>query len=236
MKEVSGYIERISAKTEKMFLDMSKSVEDLTTIKTKIEALDDLSKSILKTCDELNLKFENYLSKKDFEATTEEINMIKKQLEDINKLLPVLQMNVPEIILKLRKEKENILMFIESLNEELKKGRISKDAYEEAKNSNVKKLAEIDKKLVEEWKKFQRIAEEKEKPMEEAKPVEAEVKPAEAEVKSEVEKPEIEMPQVRKKKIFGAIREMKKLIKKLGKEKKEEKKIKKVEKKRKKSR
>jgi len=154
MKEAIKYTERLAFKTEKVFLDLSKSLSDFVVYKTKQENLEDMTKDILKLVDELNLKLEGFSTKKDLELVKGDILVIQKQIEEINKVLPAIQTKIPEPIVELKKEKEDIMLFLDSLEDQLKKGIISIGEYERVKRENLQRLKEIDEELKEKWEKI----------------------------------------------------------------------------------
>jgi len=244
IKEAVKYIERIGNKTEKIFIDLSKSLDELTIMKAKQEEFDESLKDLTKSIDDINVKFESYVSKKDLNEFRQDILLMGKQIEEINKALPIVQLKLPEEMMKLKNERNDILLFLDSLEEQLKEKRISREEYEKAKENNKKKLAEIEEKLKEEWKKLEKILplkKEKEK-VTKAKSVEVvEKKPEETakteekgaaeekklEEKKEVAKEEskkVEEKQKKKVKERKAKKKIVKVIKKKIKKKKEERK------------
>jgi len=104
--------------------------------------------------DELNLKLEGFSTKKDLELVKGDILVIQKQIEEINKVLPAIQTKIPEPIAELKKEKEDITLFLDSLEDQLKKGIISIGEYERVKRENLQRLKEIDDELKEKWEKI----------------------------------------------------------------------------------
>jgi len=125
MKEAISYTERLAFKTEKVFMDLSKSLADFNVYKTRQESLEEMAKDMLKSIDEINVKLENFPTKKDLELVKGDIIVIQKQIEEINKVLPAIQTKIPEPIAELKREREDIMLLLDSLEEQLKKGVIS---------------------------------------------------------------------------------------------------------------
>jgi hypothetical protein len=171
VEEAVKYIGRIGAKTEKQFMDLSKGMDDLVLFKARQEDLDESLKDILKSIDALNVKFEGYVSKSDLDAFREEMFSVQKQLENVDKVLPMVNEKLPEDIINLRKEREDIQMLLESLQEQFQNKKISKAEYYSFKENNEKRVKEIEKELEREWKKYDKSK----KP---DKPVEQPVQPA----------------------------------------------------------
>jgi hypothetical protein len=194
--EAVKYIGRIGAKTEKQFMDLSRGLEDLILFKAKQEDLDESLKDIIKSIDALNVKFEDYMSKKDMDVFREDILIIKKQLESINKVLPLVEVKLPENIIDLRKEREDILLLLDSLKEQYENKKITKAEYKSFKEGNEKRLKEIEKGLEKEWKKVEKMISLTEKKKPEEQPIEN--KEETTEVKTE-KKPEEESEEVKEK-------------------------------------
>ena len=157
INEAIKYIQRIGAKTEKIFIDMSKSMEDLVMIRAKQEDFDESIKNALTSIDSVNVKLKEYVSKSDLEDIKGEIIMVKKQMDEIKKVLPVAELKLPENMIKLRKDKEDIEMFLESLESQRIEGKINKAEYEEMKKINLKKLDDVERSLEREWKDIDRV-------------------------------------------------------------------------------
>jgi hypothetical protein len=236
IKEAMKYIERIGTKTEKIFVDLNKGLQDLVIIRAQQEDFNESLKDMVKNIDGLNVKFEGYITKKDLDSFKEDNILIKKQIEDIKKVLPIAELKLPESIINLRKEREDIKLLLDSLEDQTNKGKISKIDYEAMKNANMKKLENIRVDLEKEWKKIGKLlnipekegsAEEKPEEIKEEK-VEEKKEEVKQVIESKTEeKPEEEvLPAEEKKK---PLKEEKK-SRKVKKEIKEEKKVEKSEK------
>jgi hypothetical protein len=164
IKEATKYIERLASKTEKAFIELSRGMEDLVLYKSKLDSHDDSIRDLIKSLDAVNVKFDGYVSKKDMEGIREDVVLIQKQIAEINKVLPVAQINMPENIAALKKQKNDILMFLSSLEDQAKAKKISVGEYEDIKKKNMDRINELDAKLRDEWEKIQPLTEKKEKP------------------------------------------------------------------------
>jgi len=165
-------MERLSDRLQKIYVDLNKKLEEFMTYKAKQEEMEELTKELVKTVDQINLNLEQY-------AKTEDVNALKFTLTDLEKEISTIQTHgVPKAELspalqQLQEQKEQIETLMTSLEDEYKNRKISEKEFKKAKEMNLKKLAEIEKKIDEESKKV--------KPPE--KPVEPEV--VEPEVKTE---------------------------------------------------
>jgi hypothetical protein len=158
IKEALSYTERLSSKTEKIFIDLSRNLDEFAVYKSRQDGLDETVKDELKAIDAINVKFDSYPTKKDLENINSDISVIRKQIEEISKILPAIQTKLPEIIEKLKKEKEDILMFLEFSEQQAKIGAIGRGDFELSKQKNMQRLEEIDKQLQKEWEDFKEIA------------------------------------------------------------------------------
>ncbi len=158
INELTKYIERISVKAEKTYVDLNERLNGFVLYKTKQDTLDESVRDILKNVDRLNLNFENYMSKKDMDSITQEMNMLQTSIQELSKALPIVQMKVPENIMLLKKEKEDIDLFMRTLREQMETGRLGKEEYETIRMKNDQKLASIDDELRKQWEMFSHLA------------------------------------------------------------------------------
>jgi hypothetical protein len=204
--EAIKYIQRVGTKTEKIFIDLSKGLDDLVLIKAKQEDFDESLKNVLTSIDSLNIKLKDYVQKDDLNVFREDNLLIKKEIEKINKVLPVAEIKLPEEVIKLRKEREDIEMFLESLESQFANDKISKAEYEDVRRSNLKKLEDIEDKLEKEWKDIDKMIK-AEKPEETPKEGE-EKKKSKVRTKKKAKKKR-KSQSSRKKKILSELKKMK---------------------------
>ncbi len=157
IREASNYVERLSSKAEKIFIDLKMQLDDMVVLRSKQEALEDAIKDVLKTLDAINIKFENYPTKKDLDEEKQDILVLGKEQESIKSVMAIAQTNVPEPILALRKEREDIKLFMDSLEEQMKMGKIRSIDYENSKKKNAENLRSINEAITKEWKKFEQM-------------------------------------------------------------------------------
>jgi chromosome segregation ATPase len=152
IKEAMRYVERLSSKDEKIFIDLKRDLEDMVVYKAKQDALDDSIKDMLKSLDGLNVKFEGYSTKKDLDQNRDDIIFLKKELETIKKSMGLIQSTLPEPIVELRKQRDDIKIFLDSVEEQMKGGKIKISDYENMKKKNIEKLKTIENSIQSEWK------------------------------------------------------------------------------------
>jgi len=164
-------MERLSDKLQKIYVDLNKKLEEFMTYKAKQGEMEELTKELVKTVDQINLNLEQY-------AKTEDVNALKFALTDLEKEMATIQTHgvpkeeLPPELQALQEQKEQIETLMTSLEDEYKNRKISEKEFKKAKEMNLKKITEIDKKIEEESKKLKPL----EKPVEPMM-VEPEVKP-----------------------------------------------------------
>jgi hypothetical protein len=189
INEVVKYIERISVKAEKSYIDLNDRLSEFLLYKSKQDSLDENVKDILKALDRINVGLENYVQKKDLDAAKAEIMVLEKQAQDLTRALPLIETKLPENIAEMKNEREDIYIFLKSLEEQMTTGKIALSEYQEIKRKNEHKLAELDKKLAEKWNELLAYIEktkgEEEKKEQQQEPEEVKEQKKEEKVKAE---------------------------------------------------
>jgi uncharacterized membrane protein len=169
-------ITRLADKIDNMFVEINKRLEDFMFYKAKQDSLDDLSKEMLKSMDELTTKLTRYAEKDDLE-------ILRDTLENkINSAMKEGEM--PRVSKQFQQEKSEVESLMGLLDEQFKKGQISKKDYEKAKGANLQKMREMEGGA----QKALPIAESKETIIEQMPPV----------VEEEAETPIPQEPEVQK--------------------------------------
>jgi chromosome segregation ATPase len=194
VKEVVRYIERLATQVEKAFVEMNKNLEEFSIFKARVESLDESVRELSRNFEAINARLENVATLKDIESLRTDIMSIRTQIDEINKVWPIAEAKLPETIKRLREERDDILLLLQSLETELKQGKISLGDYNSSKSKALEKLRKIEDQLIEEWKKVEKFIEsggveaiptvEKK---EETKETEVKVEQKEEEKKEEVE-------------------------------------------------
>lgn len=182
--EAMKYVERLATKTEKAFLEVNKNLDDFHVYKARQDNLEEAFKDMVKGIDEINVRMDEVATKKDFSSFSGEIMLIKKQMEEVQRLVPLLKVKIPEPIEKLAKEKEEVKALLEMLDGQQSVGTITKQEYDKLKKANENKLRKTEDMIDAEWKKLERMLEsgetnEEPLPIPEEQSSKAEEKPAE---------------------------------------------------------
>ena len=150
VEEASRYADRVSAKTEVVFSELSGKLAEIERQKGKISRLDELTKELVKTLDEISLKIPKFAEKVEVSKLGEEILSRIKSIEpesikmevsrEINSKVGTLKeevMNSLREIENVKKSLEEIPKKVESLSLELAQ---SKSEIEELKKSMTKEI------------------------------------------------------------------------------------------------
>jgi hypothetical protein len=122
-------ITRLADKIDNMFVEINKRLEEFMFYKAKQDSLDDLSKEMLKSMDELTTKLTRYAEKDDLELLRDTMD---------NKISALMKEGGAPAPVQMRQESE-MESLMKLLEEQYRKGQISKKDYEKAKAANVQK-------------------------------------------------------------------------------------------------
>ena len=144
-------IERLTDKAEKLYVELSKKLEEFTIYKSKQESMEELVQELVKTVDQINIKFDDYAKSEDVTALKESLAAIDKEFQQSKKQVSVVKALPPELQ-TLQKQKEEIQMLLSSVEEEYKNRGIPESEYMKIKETNLKKLEDVNKKIKKAWK------------------------------------------------------------------------------------
>lgn len=136
--------ERYSKLAEKMYAEINKKLVDFEASKTKIKRNEEIIKSIMTDIDLNKAKIGSALTKEEFEQSLNEIR------EDLNIVKTISSIDdIRHILEKLDSKRKEIKEFLNVLEDDYKKGIISKVAFEETYESNKRALKLIRYKIQE---------------------------------------------------------------------------------------
>jgi hypothetical protein len=126
-------ITRLADKIDNMFVEINKRLEEFMFYKAKQDSLDDLSKEMLKSMDELTTKLTRYAEKDDLE-------LLRDTME--NKISTLTKEGATSTApAQMGQEQSEMESLMKLLEEQYKKGMISKKDYDKAKAANIQKAA-----------------------------------------------------------------------------------------------
>ncbi|MCK4555142.1 MAG: hypothetical protein KAT83_00910, partial [Candidatus Aenigmarchaeota archaeon] len=151
VRESSKEIKRMTERTEKMFIELNKRMDEFFVYRSKQEALDEIVRDVIKSIDAVNTRLENTVNKSYVNSLRDSFKGIEDKIAKINstmsRALPVADLMIPKDIQEMSSERESIKLLLASLDEEAKSKKISNKEYLQAKEANQKKLEEIEEKI-----------------------------------------------------------------------------------------
>ncbi len=154
-KETKAEMDRLAGKAERFYVEIENRLKEFKKFKAKVESLDELTKEIMKTVDEINIKISGLSSKEDVEDFKKKVDELissnKKKIDErIKSIEDVLRIPPADIVAKtksLENKKEKILKLLNNVEEQYRKALITQKAYEEIKEKNKAVLNKIEKEL-----------------------------------------------------------------------------------------
>jgi DNA repair exonuclease SbcCD ATPase subunit len=154
-RETKAEMDRLAGKAERFYVEIENRLREFSKFKAKVERLDELTKEIMKTVDEINIKISGLSSKEDMENFKKSVNEIisstKKKIDErVKSIEDVLRVPPADVVAKtksLENKKKKILKLLENVEEQYRKALITQKTYEEIKEKNKSILEKIEKEL-----------------------------------------------------------------------------------------
>ncbi|MCK5333765.1 MAG: hypothetical protein KAJ24_04590 [Candidatus Aenigmarchaeota archaeon] len=151
VRDSSKEIKRMTERTEKMFLELNKRMDEFFVYRAKQEALDEIVRDVIKSIDSVNTRLENTVNKSYVKDLRDSFKGIEEKISKINSTmssaLPLADLMLPKEIQEMSSERESINLLLVSLDEEARNKKISNEEYVHAKEANQKKLEELEDKI-----------------------------------------------------------------------------------------
>ncbi len=141
IQEIEGRMKASSSKLDGIYVDMKKKLDEFTEYKVKQDKLSEMADDIMKNVEELTRRLSDYATKTDIATINDELKIVRDQA----KKAQAVQVS-PEVA-GMREEKEEIESILSMLEENYKNKEIAEAEYKKAKESNMLKLAEAEKKI-----------------------------------------------------------------------------------------
>ena len=150
--ETKAEVDRLASKTEKFYTEIEDKIKEFSKLKTELEKVDDLTKELTKTIDEVKIKQTGSAKKEDIESFKKTINdliisnkeKIEIELKEIRDSLNIPAEEITSRIEQLEKKREGVLHLIDSVEEQYRKHAIKKETFEEVREKNEILLKRID--------------------------------------------------------------------------------------------
>jgi len=154
-------IQKLSNRTEKMYVQLNKRMENFAVYQSKQENVEGVVKDIIKSVDAISMRLDDYVTITNFDALKKSISDLEIKIgslqEMISKVIPIARVKIPQPIRDLQDQKEAIQSIMESLDEEYNEGKIKRESYERVKKKNISKMGAIEAALKKEWSRFENI-------------------------------------------------------------------------------
>lgn len=151
VRDSSKEIKRMTERTEKMFLELNKRMDEFFVYRAKQEALDEIVRDVIKSIDSVNTRLENTVNKSYVKDLRDSFKGIEEKISKINSTmssaLPLADLMLPKEMQEMSSERESIKLLMVSLDEEARNKKISNEEYVQAKEANRKKLEELEEKI-----------------------------------------------------------------------------------------
>lgn len=152
------FSEQLAAKSERVFVELNEKVSMFREKAAKVDGIDELSKELLLTVDEIKNKQDTLVSSDDFDVLKSQVKSISGEGGDsTKKMLKSLEGEVVKMSGRLRslesgtkgvneliKEKANLRELIGGVTRDYKGEKLSKDAYMDSVAGFEKRISEID--------------------------------------------------------------------------------------------
>ncbi|MCX6819232.1 MAG: hypothetical protein NT129_04520 [Candidatus Aenigmarchaeota archaeon] len=131
IEQINDDSKRNVGKVEKFYLDMNRKLSQLNVFETRLSKIEDLTKELVETNDNISIQMKNSIKIEDLEA------MLKAMVH-----IPETS-NADELI----NQKKEIASLVKNLQDQYKGGIISEESYNEVVDKNTKILAQYEEKI-----------------------------------------------------------------------------------------
>lgn len=155
MNQKAKRIDQLADRVEKMFVDLHQRLEEFDLFKERQQALDELSKDLIKNLDNLTVQQAGLVTRGDLDQLRGDITAISGNMVELRKtidiILPVVQLKLPDSIQRLQDEKTALEGLLKQLEEGRQSNTLSVKEYLHSKERNEQRLAKIERQLRKEW-------------------------------------------------------------------------------------
>ncbi len=141
IQEIEERMKKSSSKLDGVYVDMKKKIDDFNDYKVKQDKLTGMSEDMMKNVEDLTRRLADYATKDDIKKTGDELKLVREEVKKVT------ASNLSPEVAGLQEQKEEINTLLSTLEENFKNKEIGEGEYNKAKESNMLKLSEIEKKL-----------------------------------------------------------------------------------------
>lgn len=142
--EDKAEVDRLTNKTEKIYTELEGKIKDIEKLRSDLQKIDDLSREMTKSIDEVNIKIAGFARKEEMESFRGSMNdLLSSSKEELERRIRDIEesINIPkgEVVTKindLMRKKEGILNLLSSLEEQFRAGAVKKETFDEVREKN----------------------------------------------------------------------------------------------------
>jgi len=148
-------MDRLAGKTERFYLETENRVKEFPGYKAKVEQLDELSKEIMKSVDDVHIKLGNFVSKSDLEDFKKGVNdilmsnrhIIDSKIKELENFLSIPEEETISRLNELKQRQKIVSNLLANIEEQYRSASISEKAYNEIKSKNENVLRQVDEEI-----------------------------------------------------------------------------------------
>ena len=144
MTEIENRMRGASSKLEGTYVEMKKKLDEFSAYKVKQDKIEGMSADIMKNVEDLTRRLSDFVTKEDLDGVR---RMVKESAGRVQAAEGAARAAAPPEAAGLQEEKEGIETLLATLDDNLKNKEISQKEYDEMKQKNVQRLAEIEKRI-----------------------------------------------------------------------------------------
>ncbi|MBW6461422.1 MAG: hypothetical protein K0B07_00010 [DPANN group archaeon] len=140
VSETEKSMVHLSSKMEKMFMSLNEKLENFDVYEARQDNMNEIMNDMLKNVDQLGVKFESYIDKKDMFKVKNDMDSLSEKIEMmmgiLKKAVPFAEAEIPKELQELEDQREDIESLLSTLAQEHKKKQISDKEYMNIKKKN----------------------------------------------------------------------------------------------------
>ena len=148
-------MDRLAGKTERFYLETENRVREFPSYKAKVEQVDELSKEIMKSVDDIHIKLGNLVQKSDLEDFKKGVNdilmsnrhIIDSKIKELENFLSIPEEETISRLNELKQRKKTVSNLLANIEEQYRSATISEKAYNEIKTKNENMLRQLEEEI-----------------------------------------------------------------------------------------
>ena len=147
IQEIEERMKASNSKLEGVYVDMKKKLDEFNDYKVKQDKLTGVGDDLMKNVEELTRRLTDYATKADITSVKDELKIVRETAKSPAPTASASPAQVSSDVAKLKEEKSEIETMLQTLEENFKTKAMSEADYNSAREKNMQKLVEIEKKI-----------------------------------------------------------------------------------------